>query len=181
MMIYQNNTHHMTFEKKTIDLSISSTPFAFSGTPELGSRKKQVLFFGKRKRQKKDTVDDWNVLQNHTFWKLRCPLKKGYFIFQPSIFRKCVSFHGYQFVGDFHPEPKTVVGDVKTPRSEIFWSPSYRRWCLPIGVSTLSGFSLGQTACVSFAPCLCRRPRTLGVIVDFGGRRKGRCLFWKLL
>jgi len=53
MMIYQNNTHHMTFEKKTIDLSISSTPFAFSGTPELGSRKKQVLFLGNERGEKR--------------------------------------------------------------------------------------------------------------------------------
>ena len=108
MMIYQNNTHHMTFEKKTIDLSISSTPFAFSGTPELGSRKKQVLFFGKRKRQKKDTVDDWNVLQNHTFWKLRCPLKKDISSSNHQFSGNVLVFTGTNLLGIFTPNQKPL-------------------------------------------------------------------------
>ena len=106
-------------------------------------------------------------------WWLKCPAKPYFLKTKMSTQKKDILSSNHQFSGDvlvftgtnllgiFTPNQKPL-SEMSTLRSEIFWSPSYRRWCLPIGVSTLSGFSLGQTACVSFAPCLCRRPRTLG-------------------
>ena len=77
--ISKHHSSHEVWQKNNDRPFHQFHPFCIFWDPGVGVPKKTSAVFGKRKRGKKDTVDDWNVPQNHTFWKLRCPLKKMIF------------------------------------------------------------------------------------------------------